>query len=60
MNAHIGEQTAAPLALEVRHIHKTFRERRKEVPVLRDISLEVRAGEISRRTGTSLRRSRNV
>lgn len=45
MNAHIGEQTAAPLALEVRHIHKTFRERRKEVPVLRDISLEVRAGE---------------
>lgn len=45
MNAHIGEQTAAPLTLEVRHIHKTFRERRKEVPVLRDISLEVRAGE---------------
>lgn len=36
--------TAVP-ALEVRQIHKTFRDRRREVPVLRDISLRVPAGE---------------
>jgi len=32
-------------ALEVRQIHKTFRDRRREVPVLQDISLRVPAGE---------------
>lgn len=39
--------TPAPeaLALEVKHISKTFRDRRKPVPVLSDISLRVPAGE---------------
>lgn len=37
--------TSPSPALEVRHIYKTFRERRRDVPVLRDISLTVPAGE---------------
>jgi ABC-type nitrate/sulfonate/bicarbonate transport system ATPase subunit len=38
------KDTAVP-ALEVRQIHKTFRDRRRDVPVLRDISLRVPAGQ---------------
>lgn len=38
------KDTAGP-ALEVRQIHKTFHDRRRDVPVLRDISLRVPAGE---------------
>lgn len=45
MSLEPSEQSSPAPALEVRHISKTFRERRKEVPVLRDISLTVPAGE---------------
>lgn len=42
--ASTPKDNATP-ALEVRQIHKTFRDRRREVPVLQDISLRVPAGE---------------
>lgn len=45
MNEESTLREKAVPALEVRQIHKTFRDRRREVPVLRDISLRVPAGE---------------
>ncbi|WP_068782889.1 ABC transporter ATP-binding protein [Paenibacillus phocaensis] len=40
----IEKEPSVP-ALEVRQVHKTFRDRRREVPVLQEISLQVPAGE---------------